>query len=495
MAIREINSEIDPFLIDASNLGGGEADMVCQPECEEEVQEILARCSRDRIPVTVSGAGTGLAGGRVPFGGIVLSMSRMNRIVEIDEERNHAVVEAGVILQTLQSEVESKGLLYPPDPTERGGQLGGNFSTNASGARTFKYGPTRDWIAGAHLVRSSGEMLYLPRGLCRANGYALSLPTENGTLDLDIPRYRMPSTSKHAAGYYATPDMDGLDLFIGSEGTLAVVTQIGLRLIPKPERLFSGIIFFDNEERMLDFVEKIRDRSRKSQMDQMERREEKLEARAIEFIDRNALDMIRERYSSIPERSNGGAIWFEQETTSETEESLISQWAELIETHTSLVNDSWFGLSESDHQRMREFRHAVPSTAFEYITTHGTRKFGTDMAVPDHRFREMYRFYVDNLADSGLAHLTWGHIGNSHLHVNILPANETEVPEAKQLYDRFVTEALRLGGTVSAEHGIGKIKRSYLRQMYGDEGIEQMKQVKEKLDPTGILGRGTMYEL
>ncbi|MGE3801919.1 MAG: FAD-binding oxidoreductase [Candidatus Kapaibacterium sp.] len=491
MTIRENDSEIEGFLTDASNFSGGYAERVYQPETEDEVKEILAQCSRDRIPVTISGAGTGLAGGRIPFGGVVLSMARMNRIIEIDEERGHAIVEAGVILQDFQNEVESRGLLYPPDPTERGGQLGGNFSTNASGARTFKYGPTRSWVAGADLIRSNGEKISLARGVCRADGYSLRIPAERESIQLTVPRYNMPATSKHAAGYFAAPDMDGLDLFIGSEGTLGVVTQIGLRLIPKPERLFSGIVFFDDEEKMLSFVEEARDRSRANRQREVS---ESFDVRALEFIDPNALDFIRETYPTIPESVAGGAIWFEQETTEGSEDQLITAWAELIERHTSLANDSWFGLTESDQERMRKFRHAVPSSAYEYIAEHRVRKFGTDMAVPDNRFREMYKFYKEQLATSGVANLTWGHIGNSHLHVNILPSNEEEIPKAKLLYDLFVTEALKLGGTVSAEHGIGKIKRPYLRQMFGDEGIEEMRRVKQTMDPAGILGIGTMIE-
>ncbi len=492
MAIQVYQTEIGPYLNDASNLAGGEAERVFLPESEDEVREILAECSANRIPVTVSGAGTGLAGGRIPFGGVVLSLSRMNRILEIDPEGKRAVVEAGVILNDLQREVESFGLLYPPDPTERGGQIGGNFSTNASGARTFKYGPTRDWVRGARLVRSNGDLIDLQRGGCRAVGYDLRLPIESEILDLQVPRYRMPATSKHAAGYYARPDMDALDLFIGSEGTLAVVTQIELRLIPKPERLFSGIIFFDDEENMLDFVEEVRDRSRSNRANDGA---DLFDARALEFVDAHALAFIRDQYPSIPETAAGGAVWFEQETTEASEDALIADWAGVIERHTRLVDESWFGLTESDQERMRRFRHAVPSSAFEFIAQHHVRKFGTDMGVPDDRFREMYRFYREQLAESGLANMTWGHIGNSHLHVNILPTDESRTVTAKQLYDRFVGEALTLGGTVSAEHGIGKIKGPYLQQMFGEEGIEQMRRVKGVLDPCGILGQGTMFEL
>ena len=482
------HSDVERYIVDASNLSGGYADCLYMPETEEEVGEILKECSQKKIPITIAGAGTGLAGGRIPFGGAVLSLAKMNKIIEIDEKQEHVVVEAGVILHDLHTEVESRGLLYPPDPTERGGQLGGNFATNASGARTFKYGSTRRWVAGAHLFLASGEMISLPRNSKQANGYSLNLQAKK-TYEIRIPRYTMPFTSKHSAGYYAKPGMDPLDLFIGSEGTLGVVTRLGLKLIRMPEKLFSGIVFFESSKKMLDFVDEARDRSLKNRRRKMI----SLDARALEFIDYNSLQLIKERYSSIPENASGGAIWFEQEIDEASEDILISQWAEVIERHTNLSNDSWFALSQKDQERMRRFRHTVPSSAYELITAHNIRKFGTDMGVPDHRFREMYQFYQEELERSGLRNLTWGHIGNSHLHVNMLPESEAQIVQAQQIYDRFVSKALDLGGTVSAEHGIGKLKTKYLHQMYGDEGIEEMRSVKRTLDPNGMLGRGTMF--
>lgn len=489
--MKQLTTDIEPFLGDASNLPGGFAEAVIQPETEEEVASVLRDCTERNIPVTIAGAGTGLAGGRIPAGGIVLSLARMNRILEVDRENLLAVVEPGVILHTLEQHLYELGLLYPPDPTERGGQLGGNVATNASGARTFKYGPTRDWIEGLHVILSTGEKLSLRRNRFRANGHDLVLQTDSGTeLKVKVPRYIMPATSKHAAGYYARPDMDGTDLFIGSEGTLGVVTRIWLRLTELPVKLFSGIVFFSDENQTLDFVEEIRQRSRSVQKTDSGT---ELEARALEFVDSNALEFIREAYPSIPLEAKGGAVWFEQEIASdEHEDGLISEWAEVIERHSSLMDDSWFGLTEKDQQKMRDFRHAVPSAAYEFISAHRMKKFGTDMAVPDDRFREMLGYYRSHINASGLKNLTWGHIGNSHLHVNLLPENAEQAQTAQLIYDSSVTEALKLGGTVSAEHGIGKLKKKYLRQMYGEEGIEEMDALRRILDPGGILGKGTM---
>lgn len=491
MSVTRLDTDLGPYLTDASNLAGGHADAVLMPETEEEVAEILRNCAAEGTPVTVSGAGTGLAGGRVPYGGILLSLARMNRIIAIDAGAHQAMVEPGVILYNLENELTERGLLYPPDPTERGGQIGGNISTNASGARTFKYGATRRWVDELHVVLSTGERLHLVRGEHKASGRTLILQTEEGSrIDVPIPGYTMPNTSKHAAGYYAAPDMDAVDLFVGSEGTLGVVTRAVLRLTDLPGSLFSGIVFFADEESTLRFVEDVRDRSRA----QKSRGGSDLEARALEFIDANALEVVREAYPDIPAEPKGGAVWFEQEIGDGDgeEERLIGLWAEVIGAFTPLVDDSWFALTERDQQRMRDFRHAVPSTTFELISRHHMRKFGTDMAVPDDRFPEMLHYYRARLAESDIVNLTWGHIGNSHLHVNLLPEREEQIAEAQQMYDDFVERALSLGGTVSAEHGVGKFKGKYLRTMFGDRAIDEMKAVRRALDPAGIMGRGTM---
>src|SRR5688572_27267682 len=161
------------------------------PETVEEVSDVLAEANRDRTPVTVSGAGTGTVGGRVPFGGIVLATDRLNRIKVIDRTNNTAVAEAGVILSDFQRAVESEGLLYPPDPTERGAFLGGTVATNASGARTFKYGPTRNYIAGLKVVLASGEVLDLRRGEVRADEQGR---VRVGSVEVQLPNLRMPAT-------------------------------------------------------------------------------------------------------------------------------------------------------------------------------------------------------------------------------------------------------------------------------------------------------------
>ena len=189
-----------------------------------------------------------------------------------------------------------------------------------------------------------------------------------------------------------------------------------------------------------------------------------------------------------------GAIYFEQETTAENEDELFEIWNELLEKHNADIDRSWFTTTEQDREKMRAFRHALPVSVNEFIARQKQRKVGTDMAVPDENFPSFLNFYKTTLDASGLDYVIFGHIGDCHLHANILPKNEFEAEQARHLYGRFVAQAVMLGGTVSAEHGIGKLKRKYLNVMMGERYLNEMAELKKALDPRCILGRGNMCD-
>jgi len=465
--------EIELFLTDASFIRDGHADLVVIPETIDDVSETLARANRDRVPVTVSGAGTGTVGGRVAYGGIVLATDKLNHIKTIDHT-GFAVVEAGVILADLQRAVDQQGLLYPPDPTERGCFVGGNVATNASGARTFKYGPTRNYISRLKLVLASGEVVNLRRGEVHAD--ANNRLRIGNSIELTLPDYHMPATRKNASGYFIAPQMDPIDLFIGSEGTLGVICEIEVKLLPKPEGLLSGVVFFADEADVLALVADSRKRA---------------DARAIEFFDDQSLTFLREKYPSIPANAVG-AIFFEQETTEATEETVLNEWMTLLDEHHALT-ESWFATNEQDQAKLREFRHQLPVLMNEWFAHYKQRKVSTDMAVPDDAFPGLFRLYKDTLRTSRLRYTIFGHIGDNHVHVNILPRNDAEGAHARELYVQFLKYAASVGGTLSAEHGVGKLKREYLRLFYTDAQLRAMASVKKALDPNGILGRGNIF--
>jgi D-lactate dehydrogenase (cytochrome) len=467
--------EIQTFLSDASFIRDGYAERVVLPESVAEVSEILASANRDRVPVTVSGAGTGTVGGRVAFGGIVLATDKLNRIKSIvhEEHGGFALVEAGVVLSDLQRAVDQEGLLYPPDPTERGCFVGGNVATNASGARTFKYGPTRNYVRALKVVLASGEVLDLRRGDVRADS---SGRIRLGSVEVQLPSYRLPNTRKNASGYFVAPEMDAVDLFIGSEGTLGVICEVEVRLLPKPEGLLSGVVFFADEADVLALVSDVRAHG---------------DARALEFFDRESLNFLRQKYSTIPDEA-AGAIFFEQETNEATEEAVLSAWQELLDQHHALA-DSWFATNEQDQAKLREFRHQLPVLMNEWFARYRQRKVSTDMAVPDEAFPGLFRLYKETLQSSGMRYTIFGHIGDNHVHVNILPRDDDEGARARELYVEFLKYAASVGGTLSAEHGVGKLKRDYLHFFYNDQQLREMVALKKAFDPNGILGRDNIF--
>jgi D-lactate dehydrogenase (cytochrome) len=516
--------EIQAYLSDSSYLPSGHADRVVFPETAEDISEILRNAAREKTPVTISGAGTGTVGGRVPPAGIVLATDKLNQIKSVAHSKDgggSAVAEAGVRLADLQKFVDSEQLFYPPDPTERSCFLGGTVATNASGARTFKYGPTRKYVERLKIVLASGDIINLRRGDLRAaRSGEINFPLPSGrTIEARLPAYQMPDTRKHAAGYYVAPEMDLVDLFIGSEGTLGVVVEIEVALLQKPDALLSGVVFFSAEDDLLAFVQDARNRSlanRESRasapnlgalmnkaLEVTDRQarpqsasdtqvETNLDARALEYFDSESLNFLRQKYQTIPAEAVG-AVFFEQETTAASDESLMNEWLELLERHNALADESWFATSETDQAGLREFRHALPVLMNEWFARHNQRKVSTDMSVPDSEFAGMLRFYQAALQPSGLRYTIFGHIGDNHVHVNILPRNDDEAVQAREIYVQFLKRAAAVGGTLSAEHGIGKLKRDYLRLFYSEQSLQEMAALKRAFDPAGILGRGNIF--
>jgi D-lactate dehydrogenase (cytochrome) len=298
----------------------------------------------------------------------------------------------------------------------------------------------------------------------------------------------MPRTRKHASGYYVAEGMDAVDLFVGSEGTLGVITEVEAKLLPVPENVLSGVAFFASEEKLLGFVREARELSLKTRVGEADG----IDARALEYFDDESLGLLRTKYHLVPEKA-AGAIFFEQETTSETEDVLMTAWLELLERHGALLDDSWFAVDEKDRARLREFRHQLPVQVNEWLARHGQRKVSTDMAVPDEAFAEILSLYKESLRSSHLRYVIFGHIGDNHVHVNILPRDDREAATARDIYLQFVRRAIETGGTVSAEHGIGKLKRDYLKLLYTEESLREMAALKHAFDPANILGRGNIF--
>ncbi|HTS75690.1 MAG TPA: FAD-binding oxidoreductase [Bryobacteraceae bacterium] len=417
----------------------GHADQVLTPHDEAELLDILHRANENRIPATIMGALTGVTGAAVPRGGWAISLTRLNRI-EIQPGR--AIVGPGALLRDVQSAAEQSGQFYAPDPTENTSSIGGNIAANASGSRSYRFGATRNHVLALRVAQVGGEILQIRRGQ---------------PFDFDVPAIRLPRTTKHSAGYRLAPGMDFVDLFIGSEGTLGVVTQAELQLLPPRGERLSGVVFFKSEEAALDAV----DRWRGANLNM------------IEYLDRASLELM-----DVP---HAAALMIEQEGDAELDAVLSVPGA--------LEAESWFAISAADRERFREFRHALPERCNDRIRRSGFMKLSTDYAVPLDKTREMLKIYRKMLEPP---YVIFGHVGDAHLHINTFSDSPQRFERNQALMTELARAAVDLGGTVGAEHGLGKRKAHLLQIQYSPEEIEAMRAVKRRFDPHWRLGQGTL---
>jgi FAD/FMN-containing dehydrogenase len=442
------------YLEDASNLRG-HAERLFAPSDEAELSGILREANASGTPVTIAGAGTGVTGGRVPFGGWVISLERFHRL---EVHSGYAICGAGVLLRELHAAAQASGQFYPPDPTETGAAIGGNIATNASGSRSLKYGATGRWVQRLRVAFADGTVREFGRG---------------DAIDFDPGRIPLPAVTKNTAGYLLRPGMDWIDLICGSEGTLGVVTEARVGLLPIPKAMLAGVIFFPSDDAALDVIDEWRG------------------LRMLEYMDANSLRVLRARYPEMPKEA-AAALLIEQELESEDDPE-VDVWIERIEASGALAEASWFATTAADRERFRKFRHALPEVVNDTVRRSGALKMNTDYAVPLARNREMLGHYRERLeAEFPGRYVIFGHIGDAHVHVNLFSDPENPKHATEVLAD-LARKAVELGGTVSAEHGLGKRKAHLLQIQYAPEHLETMRAVKRRLDPGNILGRGTIW--
>jgi len=484
MIYKNDQASIKGFLEDTSNIKSGHTPGVFFPETVDELSELLKRAVQEHRRFTIAGNGTGTTGGRIPMGDYVISMQKLDRIsepVQISSKTASLTVQSGALLDNVQKKAEQCGWFYPPDPTEKLCFIGSTIANNSSGARSFKYGPTRKHISRILVVLPQGDILDLSRGryLADKSGmFRLTLPLA-GNIVFQRPQYCMPETSKHNAGYFSEEGMDLVDLFIGSEGTLGIIAEADLMLIPLSEAVISCLVYFRNLDDLFKFNNLLKDKPYP------------LSPRAIEFFDKNSLVFLADKYPKIPSDSQG-AIFIELETSLATEEGDLDKLFEQMESCNAMIDESWMALDREEQTRLREFRHTLPLLVNEWLSKQQESKISTDMAVPDKAFRELFDFYRNSCEQHGFVYIIFGHIGNAHVHLNILPRNREEFVRAKGLYREFINKTFALGGTLSAEHGIGKLKTEYLVDMYHESGIREMVRIKKCLDPFLVLNIGNL---
>ena len=478
---------VQSFLSDAAHVPGGTADGVVFPESVEEIAAVVASAAHI-LPV---GAQSSLTGGATPRGDLVLSTRRMTYIGEPEGESVR--VGAGVPLAELHRFLGARNLYYPPAPTYDGAFVGGTIATNAAGPATFRYGVTRDWVQEITVVLADGSILDIRRGDVRASddGVFEIETAQRGVVLVPMPTYTVPThLPKLSAGYFTAPHCDLIDLFIGSEGTLGVVAQATLRVKRRPLRLVA-LATCESEAQAIRLSADLAHSA--------------LQVAAIEYLDANSLQLLDEatfaRAGLRRPAPRATMILVQVETEGDLDTPLAQ--FELIVERNRLAIDPVIALPDEERTaaRLFELREAVPAAvnarvgAAKAHINEGIQKTAGDFIVPAASIDRALALYRDAFERRGLQYAIWGHISDGNLHPNLLPRSLEDVEQGRDALREMAHGVMSLGGAPLAEHGVGRnpLKQMFLRELYGDSGIEQMRVVKRALDPDGTLAAGVLF--
>jgi len=485
---------VSSFLSDAAHVSGGFAAGVAFPTNEFEVAALVSSATRV-LPV---GAQSSLTGGATPRGDVVLSTRALTSIDLLS--RDHVTVGAGVPLAALQRTLAAHGLYYPPVPTYDGAFVGGTIATNAAGAATFKYGSTRRWVEALTVVLASGDVLDLRRGRCIACDGAFEIPLPSGAVKrVPVPAYTMPDVAKLSAGYYAAPGMDLVDLFVGSEGTLGVVAAATLKVIARPRR-FVALIRCDDDPRALALTEALRAEARSAW-----RGGNGVNVAAIEYMDAGALRAVPDEAfarTGVARPAERSVMLLVQCEVGDDEAEALERLSGVLAS-CGVSDDTMVAPSgnERSAQRLFDLREAVPAGVNAMVAAAKARvhpeieKTAGDMVVPFDRLAESLAIYRRAFDARGLDYAIWGHVSDGNLHPNVVPRSLDDVVQGREAILEMAREVIRMGGAPLAEHGVGRnaIKQRLLRELYGEDGIEQMRAVKRALDPAWKLAPGVLF--
>jgi len=414
---------------------------VVWPGHTEDVVKIMKYAYDNGIPVIPRGAGTGMTGGGVPVtGAILLSLEKMNRILDVDPENLHVLCEPGLINGRLQREIERKGLFYPPDPASMNFcTIGGNVAENAGGPRAIKYGVTRDYVMEIESVLPNGDIL------------TTGVKTSKGVVGYDLTR-----------------------LLVGSEGTLSVFTKIRLKILPMPEEVITLLALFSNLESSGLAVSHIV--------------ASKIIPRTLEFMDREVI-MAVENFKPVGLPREAEAVLLIEldgyPTTITREAEKVADICRHLGAEVSMAED------EEARAKLWEARRAVSPALYHISPT----KINEDIVVPRNRIPEMLKRLRRLSEESGIKIVNFGHAGDGNIHVNIMidRNNKEEYTKGVELVKHVFKETLDLGGTISGEHGIGLTKAPYIGMEISETGLSIMKSIKKVFDPKNILNPGKMF--
>ncbi|QNO13832.1 FAD-binding protein [Alkalicella caledoniensis] len=417
-------------------------EVVIEAISTEEVSQIMKHAHANNIPVTPRGSGTGLCGGAVAIhGGIMLSLTKMNKIIEIDEENLMGTVQAGVLLMEFIKAVTEKGLFYPPDPGEKSATIGGNVMTNAGGMRAVKYGVTRDYVRGMKIVLANGEIL------------------ETGG-----------KVIKNSSGYSIK------DMMVGSEGTLGIATEITVRLLPLPKKAVSLLVPFGTLDQCIETVPHIL-RSRSTPT-------------AVEFMQRETIENAEEHLGKqFPDKSSDAYLLlsFDGNSTEEIE-GIYDEVAQLCLSKGAL--DVFISNTQERHESIWSTRGAFLE-AIKGSTPEGLDE--CDVVVPKNRVADFVKFCAELNKEYGVRIRQFGHAGDGNLHVYCCKdqlSDDEWKPKVEAIMQRMYDKAIELEGQVSGEHGIGHAKVGFLGESVGAPVMNILEGVKKAFDPKNILNPG-----
>lgn len=444
------------------------------------------------------GAQSSLTGGATPRGDVVLSTRALTGIAVLPG--NLVRVEAGVPLSELQRVLAPHRLYYPPVPTFDGAFVGGTIATNAAGAATFKYGTTRRWVEAITLVLADGSLLNVRRGeITASDGDTFELSDGSGhVVSVPVPTYRMPTVPKLSAGYFAHPGMDLIDLFIGSEGTLGIVVDATLRVIPAPRRCLA-LVTCASEEQAIVVTSALREEAATSW-----RNDGELDVAAIEYIDSMALAKVPDEAfarAGVTRPLKKTALLVQIEIPASDDAALQRLGAVLNDC--GVEDDPYLAPPDDERgaRRLFELREAVPSAinalvaAAKAAVDPDIQKTAGDLIVPFEHLRDSIALYRNSFERRGLDYAIWGHVSDGNLHPNVVPRSLKDVEQGREAILEMARGVMALGGAPLAEHGVGRSapKQQLLRELYGTRGVEEMRAVKRALDPTWKLSSGVLF--
>jgi D-lactate dehydrogenase (cytochrome) len=502
-----IKEKCPEILYDESRFTLGIPEKIYFPENREDIVEIVELADKTATPVISIGSQTSITGASTPEDNcFAVSFIKMDKILSIQKTDNNECLltcQPGVTLKEIDAFleapvnwkhkvegaelIESDYWFYPPDPTELTATLAGTVATNASGARSFYYKPTRDYIVSISIVLADGETFTCRRGCNFFNNKEVCFKTDKGK-SIRIEKCKYTNTNiKNAAGYYSKNNMDLIDLFIGSEGTLGIFFEITIKLLKRPQ-IIAGLTFFPERKDAFGFADFVR-------------KEENV--LAIEYFDRSAVNLlyVNREHHKIPDLPRGktfAVYWEYAENTENPFEEIMEEWENKLSEFGTSFDYTWSGFEKKEMEILKSFRHLIPELINNKIAQikkqyPEVRKVSTDTALPAHSFNSVFENYIDLIEKQSINYICFGHLGDYHLHLNLIPANKEELKNALDVYKKIMELTVNAGGTVSAEHGIGKIKKDYLHMMYRNNEIAEMKKVKSILDSKNLLNSGNLF--